>query len=114
MDGFVESGAGGFSSNSSEKMSRFPPTPAMQSRVCRLQLILGELFSGAQECFQRRSLVILSSGGAIMTPTPAPDHRVESDRDHFKCASINEALSVFQNVRARLFGIAYRVLGSAA
>ena len=49
-----------------------------------------------------------------MTPTPAPDHRVESDRDHFKCASIDEALSVFQNVRARLFGIAYRILGSAA
>ncbi len=26
MDGFVESGAGGFSPGSSEKMSRFPPT----------------------------------------------------------------------------------------
>ena len=49
-----------------------------------------------------------------MTPMNAAGDRVESDRDRFDSGSIEGALCIFLNVRARLFGIAYRILGSAA
>jgi len=45
--------------------------------------------------------------------TPA-EHPVESDGNPTGFGSIDEALSIFLNLRARLFGIAYRILGSAA
>jgi RNA polymerase sigma-70 factor (ECF subfamily) len=44
----------------------------------------------------------------------AGDHPVESERDQSDCGSIDDALSIFLKQRARLFGIAYRILGSAA
>lgn len=49
-----------------------------------------------------------------MTPMRSADDPVESGRDQSDCSSIDDALFVFLNVRARLFGIAYRILGSAA
>jgi RNA polymerase sigma-70 factor, ECF subfamily len=48
-----------------------------------------------------------------MTPIKLDDHPVESDRDSSN-SSIDNALFVFLSQRARLFGIAYRILGSAA
>jgi RNA polymerase sigma-70 factor (ECF subfamily) len=42
------------------------------------------------------------------------DGRAEEGRDGADCDSIDDALSIFLNLRARLFGIAYRILGSAA
>jgi RNA polymerase sigma factor (sigma-70 family) len=49
-----------------------------------------------------------------MTPTTEAENGDESDRDRTKYASIDEALASFLNARARLFGIVYRILGSAA
>jgi RNA polymerase sigma-70 factor (TIGR02957 family) len=58
-------------------------------------------------------LAILSLGGAVVTLQPAAHHRV-NDQDPSDCDSIDDALSTFLKLRARLFGIAYRILGSAA
>jgi RNA polymerase sigma-70 factor (ECF subfamily) len=49
-----------------------------------------------------------------MRPTTAADQGLESDGDPSNRVSVDDALSAFLNVRARLFGIAYRILGSAA
>lgn len=49
-----------------------------------------------------------------MTPMTAERHSAESDRDLSPRGSIDDALSIFLEMRPRLFGIAYRILGSAA
>ena len=49
-----------------------------------------------------------------MTPTSAADHRANSEPERSDRGSIDDALSIFLNLRARLFGMAYRMLGTAA
>jgi len=47
-----------------------------------------------------------------MTPPVGANHRAESGQDRSDCGSIDDGLSIFLNLRARLFGMAYRILGS--
>jgi RNA polymerase sigma factor (sigma-70 family) len=50
----------------------------------------------------------------MTTTQPVTKPRATSGRDEAPVGSMDDALSIFLDVRPRLFGIAYRILGSAA